>query len=929
MTMLHLTAIPVHLIRVLVLMAMLALVGCTGQSPKALVASGQELAAKKDYAAAILQFKSALQLEPRAGHVRALLGESLLASGNGAAAIVELTKALDDQAPAVTVLPTLSKALLQTGQYTKLVTTYGDVKLTEPAAQAALRANVATAWGALGDRDKTMSAMADALAAVPDFPPALMLRARMLAGNRQFDEAVALVDGVLARQSQLPEPWVLRGEILYFGKGDSKGAEAAFRHAVEVDSSHVPAHAAIIAARIRERDIPGAKAQAVALRAAAPNHPQTLLVEAQLAYIDGKLERARELVQRLLRVAPEAANVLILAGAVEFGLGSVSQAAAHFGKALQLFPYLDILRTNLAEVEIRQGQYGAALETLRPMLAASAPKADALSLAADAELRLGNAAAAERYFLAAAKTDPNDVRRQTAAVVTRLWSGDDRSAFGELQALSERSSETYADEALFAAHMRRRDLAGALAALDAMARKQPGRAAILELRGRVQLERQDLVSARQAFEQAHKLDPALAAALIGMADIDVREGKPDAALQRLRNGVAASPKSAALLLALADHQAAQGAPLAEIRQTLTDAVAAAPSSAEPRLRLISFALSKRLYKDALAAAQEAASALPDDNRVLQAVGRAQMQAGDIEQAITTFRRLVATMPASPQPHMLLAEVYAASGRAAQAETALGRALEIDPGLASAQAALVDIYVRSGRQRKALELIGRIKSSQPKEAVGYALESTYHARLKNHEAAIRSLREGLSKSDSTELAVRLFGLLLQSGRRGEAHDFGLAWMEKHPRDGAVEHLMSMSDIARSDYKSAEKRLKRVLAVMPDNAPALNNMAWVLVKLGGPGAVAYARRAQALAPNRADFTDTLALALAGEGQIGPALEMQKKAIELAPADNLLRLNLARLAVQAGDKALARQELTRLQQLGTAFSAQADVASLLKSL
>lgn len=909
--------------------ALLLLVACAGKSPAALVASGKDFAAKNNHPAAILQFKSALQLDPRAGEVRVLLGESLLASGNAAVAILELNKALDNQVAAAKVLPTLSKALLQAGQYKTLVSTYGNLKLDDASAQAALKANLATAWGALGDREMTVAETAASLAAMPEFAPAVMLKARLLAGNRQFDEAVAIVDGALARDARLPEAWVLRGEILYFGKGDMQGALRAYRQAVTVEASHVPAHAAIIAAHIRARDIAGAKAQALALRAVAPGHPHTMLVDAQLAYMDGQLQRARELVQNLLRVSPEHVNVLILAGAVEYGLGAVSQAAAHFGKALQLYPQLDVLRTNLAEVEIRLGQYAAALETLKPMLAANPPKAAALSLAGDAELRLGNAAAAESYLVAAAQQDPSNIRRQTEAAATRLWSGDGSAALSELKALSEKSTETYADEALLAAHMKRREFDAALASLDVMSRKQPGSAALLELRGRVQMQRGDLAAARQAFEAARKTDPALAAALIGLAEIDAREGQPEAALQRLQAGLVAAPKSAAIMLALADLKARQGAPVEEVTKVLAEAVAAAPHVAEPRLRLIGYSLRKRLFKDALAAAQDALVALPADHLVLQAVGRAQMQAGDLEQAMTTLRRLASVAPNSAPAHMLLAEAYSASGRTDQAEAAINKALEINPSLPSAQAALMDVYLSSGRRQSALQVVGRIKSQRPNDALGYALESLYHVRLKNTEAAIGSLRAGLARADSSELAVRLFGLLLQAQRPAEAHEFGLRWMQGHPQDSAVEYLMSMSDISRQDYKSARQRLTRVLAAMPDNAPALNNMAWVLVKSRAQGAVAFGRRARELMPDRPEFMDTLALALAAEGQIGPALEMQKQAVERAPTDNSLRLNLASLAALAGDKRLARQELTRLQQLGAVFKAQDEVTALLRDL
>ena len=79
------------------------------------------------------------------------------------------------------------------------------------------------------------------------------------------------------------------------------------------------------------------------------------------------------------------------------------------------------------------------------------------------------------------------------------------------------------------------------------------------------------------------------------------------------------------------------------------------------------------------------------------------------------------------------------------------------------------------------------------------------------------------------------------------------------------------------------------------------------------------------------DTLALALASEKQFEKALDIQKQALALAvpPADQIMRLNLAKLYLQAGNKAAARTELEALAKLGSSFSAQPEVSRLLKSI
>ena len=122
---------------------------------------------------------------------------------------------------------------------------------------------------------------------------------------------------------------------------------------------------------------------------------------------------------------------------------------------------------------------------------------------------------------------------------------------------------------------------------------------------------------------------------------------------------------------------------------------------------------------------------------------------------------------------------------------------------------------------------------------------------------------------------------------------------------------------------------MLEVQPENALAMNNVAWLLASQGKPGAVAMAEKANELLPNRAPIVDTLASALAADNQLPKAIEAQKRAIALEPKDPGMSLRLAKLYLKAGDKTLARNELDALTRLGDKFKGQAEVAALLKTL
>jgi cellulose synthase operon protein C len=121
---------------------------------------------------------------------------------------------------------------------------------------------------------------------------------------------------------------------------------------------------------------------------------------------------------------------------------------------------------------------------------------------------------------------------------------------------------------------------------------------------------------------------------------------------------------------------------------------------------------------------------------------------------------------------------------------------------------------------------------------------------------------------------------------------------------------------------------VLTVQPNNAVSLNNLAYTLATQKKPGGVALVEKALAQAPEAPALLDTLAYCLVADNQLPRAIEVQTKAVGLAPDAGQFRLQLAKFQLQAGDKPGARAELNKLAKLGAAFPRQAEVAELLKN-
>jgi putative PEP-CTERM system TPR-repeat lipoprotein len=323
----------------------------------------------------------------------------------------------------------------------------------------------------------------------------------------------------------------------------------------------------------------------------------------------------------------------------------------------------------------------------------------------------------------------------------------------------------------------------------------------------------------------------------------------------------------------------------------------------------------------------AAATAPKEPELLERLGTAQFDAGDFSGAAATFQKLAALQPKSPQAQLRLADAWRAASDPTSADAAVRRAIEIAPSWPPALRANVELALREQRPSEALKLARQMQTQNPGEALGFSLEGDIEGDRKNWGAAVAAFRSAVARNEPADAPARLHWALTNAKKPADAAQFERFWIKKHPYD--VGFMLHLADAAmlKSDWGAAEAGYAKVISLRPNEVIALNNLAYLRVKANKPGGVPLAERAVALAPKRAEFHDTLALAYAEDKQIDKAIESQLKAVELAPQAGGLRLNLARLYLRAGATVKARAELSRLAARGAAFSAQAEVEKLLR--
>jgi putative PEP-CTERM system TPR-repeat lipoprotein len=438
----------------------------------------------------------------------------------------------------------------------------------------------------------------------------------------------------------------------------------------------------------------------------------------------------------------------------------------------------------------------------------------------------------------------------------------------------------------------------------------------------VLLAKKDNAAARRSFEKAVAINPSYIPAVASLASMDMAEGNPARARTRFEEVLAVDPRNMQALLSLAKLNTVTGGTAAESLMLIKKSVSANPDGVAPRLALIDFYMASDEPKKADSAAQEALAAIPDKPELLDAAGRAQARAGEVNKALATYGKLATLQPSSPLPYLRMADIQLANKNTDEAVKNLRKALEIRPKLFEAQRKLVQILLGEGKTMDAIAIAREVEGQRPKEAVGYILEGDIHASEKRWSDAAAAYRNGIRQAPTSELAIKLHRALVSAGKTAEADKAADSWLKDHPKDVAFRLYSGDLATARRDYPAAAQYYRAAVDIQPENALALNNLAWVSGQIKSAKALEYAEKANRLAPNQPAFMDTQAMLMAEQGDTTGATALLRKALEIAPQAAAVRLNLAKVLIRAGRKDEAREELDALAKLGDKFSEQAEV-------
>ena len=893
---------------------------------------------KKDLPGAIIQLKNALQIDKNMLAVQVLLGKALLANGEAAAAEVSLTEATRLGVNRAEIVIPMAQAYIAQGKH-KLMLEQPQFAAQglPPAQQLQLLLLRAAAYNDIGDQRNALKSLDEARIVDSRSVDVWLAEVPIRIRARQFTEANAAVARAMAIAPRSAETLYQKGSLLH-AQGDLRGAIAAYDEAVAADPKHIEARIVRIGLEIDLKRYAAAAKDLADLQVLSPREPRAAYLRSVVADQEGNTAASAKALREVTSfLDPVPVNfiqyrpqLLMLNGLAHFGLNEREKAKAYL-ESFQRLQGSSAVTKLLAQLYLSEKNSVRASELLEEYVRVQPGDGQALTLLASAQMAQGrNAKATALMQQALAAKDLPEYH--TALGLSLVGSGKVGDGTAQLEAAFKDPTQLQAGVALVGLYLRDGQPTKALAIVERLLKQQPANPAYFNMAGMAQAQLGKLPEARAAFEKALQIDPNLAQVRLNLARLDMAAKDYAGAENRLKALLSSNEKNVDALYEMANLASRRGQASETLRWLEKASDFAGSDELRPGIALVEYHLRNRAPALALEAAKKLSAKAPDNLSVMLVYGRTQLANGNIDGARSTFSGATRFAEFSEERQTEIATLQLAVNNVPGAAYSLEKALSAHPDYLPAQALMTEVELRQGQPAKAEQRARAVLAMAPKLAIGHSLLGDVARNRGQSALAIESYRRAFQIEPTTETMLRLFNQLAGQDGGKAALQLGEQWTKAHPEDIASRRALADSQARLGQFAQARSGYEAIVKQRPDDAPALNNLANVLLRLQDPSAVKVAEQALAKDAGSANALDTLAWALFKSGDpsaVDRSLQLLRDARLREPGNPDIRYHLAAVLAATGRRTEAQEEAQAALQGGRPFESVAEAQNLLKSL
>ncbi|MBV8571689.1 MAG: tetratricopeptide repeat protein [Acidobacteriaceae bacterium] len=382
------------------------------------------------------------------------------------------------------------------------------------------------------------------------------------------------------------------------------------------------------------------------------------------------------------------------------------------------------------------------------------------------------------------------------------------------------------------------------------------------------------------------------------------------------------------------------------------------------------------------ALSEALDAARENPRLLEArvlAARVYEDRGDYGKALEQTGLVLESQPGSPDARLIRDRALIANGEADKALPELQALVQRFPQSNDSRLTLADLYLREKQFDKATEEYNKVWTSTPPDVRGFVGLQTVKLAQGKPDEAVEGMQDLVNKNPRDpgyryQLANFQATAAAAGGRANPDHakqlilqaesnykdvlknnpkapeawlrlgilqrelgefDAALASFQQagnlSPQNASVFLNQAMLLDAMGKKKEATELYNKVLGIDPQNALALNNLAFINAESRSnlDQAMTYAERAKKQAPDSPDISDTLGYVYYQKNLNAAALAIFKQVVSEVPQNPTFHLHLAMALSRQGDKQAAREEAQKALKVATLPRQQDEIRNFLNQI
>lgn len=520
------------------------------------VASADRYVEAKQYREAIVEYRNALQADPKLGLARLRLADAYIQ-------VQDTGNAAREYVLAASLLPNHVDAQLRAATMLILVRRFEDARVCAEKALAQEPRNVTAQVlhaNALAGLQKFDAAMAEIEQAIELDPTRSALYTNL--GGVQFARGDRTAAGQALKKATEVDPKSADAQValanFHWAQGRLPDAEAAFQRAIQINSTHVPASRALAAFYLGSNRAAEAERYLLALA------DNTKAASARLALADYyiALKRTGDAIRVLHQAAEQPggfAEARSRLATIEFEAGRAAEANRLIDETLVKDPTHPRLLLTKARFLLAEHRVDDALVRAKQAVAADTQSIPAHYMLASIHTARQDLDEATKAFNEILRLSPSAVAPMIELARLNLIRGQATIAtqFAQ-QAVDARPDNLRARLLLLRTLVAKGEILSAEKELAPLTARFPKSAELHWLAGAVHLARQQAAAARRSFETALALQPNALEPLDALVALDLADGALGHARQLVEPRLAARPADVALLVLLARVREASG-----------------------------------------------------------------------------------------------------------------------------------------------------------------------------------------------------------------------------------------------------------------------------------------------------------------------------------------------------------------------------------